>query len=911
MTMRSHRLLLLAGLLLSAVLCSGLHGWLRDRLIDTRTGWISRPATGAIAVVEIDARSISAIGQWPWPRGVHARLIEALDGAAASGIVFDVDFSARSTPDEDAKLEAALKAVGGSVVLPAFRQQSSDGGDGVALHINRPIARFAEHAWLGLVNVVPDDDGMIRRYTPGARLGGEFVPSIAALMAGRHDENLPPFRIDFGIRADTLPRLSAISVLNGDPAALALVKGKTVVIGGTAVELGDRLTIPGGQVIPGVTIQALAAESLLQQRAMSVTSFEVSLALAAIPFVLMGLMRRQARLSRRALLMAGAAIVAEGAAIAIQVLTPIAVDTSLLLAAALSCILAMAVDELDWRGLLAAVAERRFRRIAMSLGDGLVCLDGQGAVSLWNRGAETIFGYSGPEATGMSFDMLLAGAPAAAGSAFAQACSELARLPHHGVHLVERVGRRKTGERFDLECSFSSWETPDGVQYGVVLRDISVRKRQEEQLRYLAACDPVTGVANRHSLLQALDHQLSLGAPRSLILIGIGRYRQIMTMHGTSFSDAFAASFARELAEAANAALVVARLDGDEFALLVEGEEGRAMEEAARLIRGFEQRPIPVGDRVQRATLSVGVAGCETAVDAETWLGNGQFALSAARAAAAPVPVRFDASMREALARRDALEGELGKALAQDQFELFFQPQIELRGNRLIGAEALIRWRHPARGYVSPGEFMPVVNASSLADGVAAWVMRTAIEQAARWERMGHPMRVGINLSQCQFADGHLVAAVRRLLQQNAVDPALIELEVTEDIILENAAVIRQTLSELRDLGVRIAFDDFGTGYGSLTHLKTFPLDTIKIDQTFVRTLAAGGDDAAIVSSTIALGHALGLSVIAEGIETAEAADWLLSAGCDEGQGYFFGRPVDARSFEDLLTRWAPSVDAA
>lgn len=909
--MRSYRLQILVILLLSAVLSSELHGWLRDRLIDTRTGWISRAATGAITIVEIDARSISAVGQWPWPRGVHARLIEALDAASVSGIVFDVDFSARSTPAEDAKLEAALKAAGGSVVLPAFRQRSSDGGDPVSTHINRPIASLAQHAWLGLVNVVPDDDGLIRRYTPGARLDGEFVPSIAALMAGRHDESLPPFRIDFGIRAETLPSVSAIGILNGEPAALATVKGKTIVIGGTAVELGDRFTIPGGRVIPGVTIQALAAESLVQKRAMTVTSFAVSLGLAALPLILMGLMRQQVRLSRRILVMAGAGVLVEATAICVQALTPIAVDTSLVLAAALACILAMAVDELDWRGLVAAVAERRFRRIAMSLGDGLVCLDDAGTISLWNRGAETIFGYSGAQVIGQRFDMLLAGVAAAPGSAFLQASSELALLPRNGVYLVELVGLRETGESFDLECSFSSWAAPDGIQYGVVLRDISVRKRQEEQLRYLAECEPVTGVANRHSLLQALARQLSRGAPATLILIGIGRYRQIMTMHGASFADAFASVFARELAAAAGTALVIARLDGDEFALLVEDEETEASELAARLIRGFEQTVIRVGDRLQRTTLNVGIAGHEGAQGAETWLGNGQFALSAARVAASSLPVPFQASMRDTLAKRDALEIELGKALAQDQFELFFQPQLDLRTNRIVGAEALIRWRHPSRGYVSPGEFMPVVNTSSLSDGVAAWVLRTAIEQAARWQSLEHPVRVGINLSQSQFAGGRLVADVRQLITQNTVDPALIELEVTEDIILESAAITRQTLTELRDLGVKIAFDDFGTGYGSLTYLKAFPLDTIKIDQSFVRALDAGGDDAAIVSSTIALGHALGLSVIAEGIETAEVSDWLRNAGCDEGQGYFYGRPIDAGAFEELLKCPAAWVAAA
>jgi EAL domain-containing protein (putative c-di-GMP-specific phosphodiesterase class I) len=296
------------------------------------------------------------------------------------------------------------------------------------------------------------------------------------------------------------------------------------------------------------------------------------------------------------------------------------------------------------------------------------------------------------------------------------------------------------------------------------------------------------------------------------------------------------------------------------------------------------------------------------AEDAEELLGNAHFALSEAKARDMTVPSRFQRRMRVALEKRHALEGELREAFARGEFELFYQPQIDLASRALSGAEALVRWRHPQRGYVSPGEFMPVVNTTSLAEPVAAWIMATACRQAASWQLQGHAVRVGVNLTQAQFVGDNLAGDILGLIENTGLRPELLELEVTEDIILEDIGKTQETLARIRQLGVRIAFDDFGTGYGSLTYLKAFPLDKIKIDQSFVLTLEPGSPDAAIVASTISLGHALGLSVIAEGIETERACEILQGMGCKEGQGYLFAKPLPAPAFEAQFLVGAPQI---
>jgi EAL domain-containing protein (putative c-di-GMP-specific phosphodiesterase class I) len=258
----------------------------------------------------------------------------------------------------------------------------------------------------------------------------------------------------------------------------------------------------------------------------------------------------------------------------------------------------------------------------------------------------------------------------------------------------------------------------------------------------------------------------------------------------------------------------------------------------------------------------------------------------------------FESSIREELESRLALEAGLSLAVERDEFELFYQPQVRLLDGALIGTEALIRWRHPERGIVAPGDFMPVVNTSPISERIARWVLYTACQQARLWEAAGHRVRVAINLSPSQVQSGDLADSVAQALQTTGLTPSLLELEVTEDILLQDEDEVLETFRKIQTLGVRILFDDFGTGYASLSYLKKFPLDGLKIDRSFVRDLLVDSDDAAIVGSTIGLSRQLGLSVVAEGIENRATADFLLSMGCEEGQGYFFGKPLTVADFE-------------
>ena len=286
---------------LAIVLAGGWHNSLRHALADLRFGWQSRQASGDIVVIAIDASSIDRIGVWPWPRLLHAELIRQLQKADVQDIALDVDFSTPSDASSDRNFAEALQSAGGSVVLPSFQQPRTDR---TTLHVNRPLPQFAEHSWPSLVNVEVGPDGLVRRYPFGEKLDGKFVPAMAAVLAGQYDEKRTPFLIDFSIRTAGIPKVSFADVLRGDPATLQKLQGKKVIVGGTALELGDRFSVPNGAIVSGPVLQTLAAESLLQNRALQWTSHVVTLTGLALLALLMLFSWRRLSAGKRVALLA-------------------------------------------------------------------------------------------------------------------------------------------------------------------------------------------------------------------------------------------------------------------------------------------------------------------------------------------------------------------------------------------------------------------------------------------------------------------------------------------------------------------------------------------------------------------------------------------------------------------------------
>jgi diguanylate cyclase (GGDEF)-like protein/PAS domain S-box-containing protein len=877
-----------------AVVLSGLLPSLQGFLTDLRFRWTERPASGDIVLVAIDPKSLDQMGVWPWPRSVHAQLIRRLLTVDPGSIAFDVDFSARSDPQSDKEFAEALKAADGAVALAAFQQVSNGVSDP---HLNLPLSEFSSNAWLAAVNVRADAGGLVRRYSTDDRLGKIQVPSIAELLSGRQFLKSDTFLIDFGIRPQSIPVVSYVDVLNGKPEALQQVAHKRIIVGGTALELGDRFAVPVYGIVAGPLLQAMAAESLLQRRDLHLSSPAVGIAGVVVLILLMHLTWTRTSPMTRVLLLVGFAVFVEAVAAIVQAKYPVVIDATYIHVAVAAYLVAVALDEIDFQALLRRIAESRFQRFAGTIGDGLVCADANRRINVWNAGATRIFGADAEAMIGKPIDAIWDG-----NGGFSVASLDQNALRQSGGETREVVGRHKDGELFPIEVCFSGWDAPEGFQLGAVIRDISERKREEARIRYLAEHDTLTGLINRDTLYRhACENAESAATGRlALLIIGINNFHQINDIFGLGSGDEALFEIASRLKSTLVGDGLLARLHGDEFAVLLAGDDaaGKAMKLCAEVAEAFDGKAIEIGGRQFHFGVSTGVAVYpRDCASIEELFGCAHLALGRAKGAKHPFAF-FDRGIKEAIQDRMTLEAELARALDCSEFELFYQPQIEIAEQRLIGAEALIRWRHPERGLVSPALFMPVVNASGISDEVGAWVMRTACRQAAAWAQRGHAIRVGVNLSPSMIHSRTLAPLVRRMLAETSLPPNLLELEFTEDILLNDKESALEIFQEVKKLGVRVVFDDFGTGYASLSYLRDFPLDGLKIDRSFVGDLQANSVNAAIVDSTITMAKHLGLSVIAEGIEEPGVAALLTEMGCHEGQGYLFGKPMPVAEFE-------------
>ncbi|WP_176556087.1 putative bifunctional diguanylate cyclase/phosphodiesterase [Rubellimicrobium rubrum] len=542
---------------------------------------------------------------------------------------------------------------------------------------------------------------------------------------------------------------------------------------------------------------------------------------------------------------------------------------------------------------------KRFESIAALSLDAIICADGNNRVTFWNRAAEATFGYSAQEMLGQSLSLIV---PPALRATHETGLGRLAA--GHRARLVGSLvtvtAVRRDGAEFPLELSLTHWIENGAHQFGAIARDVSDRRAAEAQLRREAEIDHLTGIANRKFLADRMQAACDRGEAAALLLFDLDGFKDVNDSLGHAAGDEVLRHVADRLAEAMEDEGFVARLGGDEFAVLLAGLHDPAKVQALgrRLVASIE-KSIEVQERCIYVGASAGVA----LVPPGSWtpddlLGDADLALYRAKGDGRSTVRIFTPELRAVSRTRSSVSSSLREAWERREFELYYQPQVQLAGRTLTGAEALIRWNHPTRGLVGPAAFLPVLESSLLAMPVAEWILRTACAQASRWRRAGFPdFQMGVNLFAAQFRSGDLPEMVADALTDFDLPGEALELEITENIILRSDDRMLTDLAALRSMGVGIAFDDYGTGYASLTMLKQYPVTRLKIDRSFVSAVDRSRADQTIVEAIVRLAKGFDLDVIAEGIETAEQAA-LMEAYCSEGQGYLFGRPSAAPVFE-------------
>lgn len=724
----------------------------------------SKNASGEIHLIEIDAKSVQQLKQWPWPRSYYADLVDRLATAGVTQIIFDVDFSSHSDLQDDQAFAAAISRANGKVVLPTFKQEASSGQSQAEIE-NLPIEILRQNAFLGSVNVHPDKNGQVNTYPFGTTTDGTARPSLAALLADRNGTLGSEFVIDQSIEIDTIPRHSFADILAGrfDP---NILKDKKVIIGATAIEIGDRYPTSRFGVIPGVIIQTLAAETLLADMTLPYWG----------PWPLL-------------------AITAFAIAVCVRKLSAHTAARRLAL-----CIIVVAL-------IVAPIMLHRYK---------IADADIVPAVLL-------IITYS---------------------------------ILHYVFGLWQKISSAKSIDRDTGLPNFASWQ------------------------------------------MQRFDERLS-----TVIVVEIANFKEIISTLDDDSSADFVRSVANRLA-IATAGTALFRIGSEQFCWSVSdrsaAEINHMIESAALLFNA----PMQIGGRALRATVCFGVA---SGLSVEPATLSSKAALASKNAVKTGCRLIWhDDGLAKINDEALFIASALDEALASGQISVVYQPQFHPQSNRVISAEALVRWHHPEKGQISPTIFVPVLEQENQMEALTLYVLRQVVDELPKWNASGQSVSCAINVSATLLLNAAFTGSAIEIIRSSGIDPALITIELTETAALASLEQADYLFKRIRDFGLRVSIDDYGTGQSTLTYLKKFNADEVKIDQSFVRTMVGDPANKVMVKSTIEMAHALNMSVVAEGVEDVPTYAMLVQMGCDTIQGWHIGMPVTSDQF---IKNWCHSAN--
>jgi diguanylate cyclase (GGDEF)-like protein/PAS domain S-box-containing protein len=545
-------------------------------------------------------------------------------------------------------------------------------------------------------------------------------------------------------------------------------------------------------------------------------------------------------------------------------------------------------------------SQGRYEQMLASSATAAVCAGPDGLIVSWNSAAEQLLGHSAGEALGTPLSLIIPARHRAAHDAGLARAVQAGQARLAG-RSVEMLALHAEGYELPVDLSLSMWFEAGKPMFGALLRDITDRQTVQRRLEHLAHCDTLTSLPNRNALHVRLSADIDK-APCSLLLLDLDGFKHVNDSLGHSVGDALLAAVAARLTAAVEAPAFVARLGGDEFAiLLTDCADPLRIDALATAIIDALDPPFELASQSIFVGTSIGIAMTpKDASNVEQLLSSADLALYSAKSDGGGVRTFFSRAMQNRSEQRHRLGNELRQALANGEFELWYQPQVSLADRTLSGVEALLRWHHPGHGLLPPQTFIAVLEESTLAEEVGDWIIDQACRAAVEWERAGlGSLRVGVNLFPAQLRSGRLSTVVASALARHGLGAHQLELEITENTVLRHSNQSTKALKKLKASGVGIAFDDFGTGFASLSLLREYPLTRLKIDRSFVARIDRKAADAAIVKAVVAMARSLSLAVIAEGVETEAQESALATLGCEEAQGFLYGRPMPAAAITD------------
>lgn len=554
----------------------------------------------------------------------------------------------------------------------------------------------------------------------------------------------------------------------------------------------------------------------------------------------------------------------------------------------------------------------RHQAMIQTANDAILTADQFGNIVGWNKAAEILFGYTQSEILQQPLTRLMPEKYRAQHEAGMNRV-RAGQTPKVIGKSIELVGLRKDESEFPMDVSLAQWETSEGQFFSGTIRDITSIKAHKKQLEHIAHYDTLTQLPNRvlladrlhQAMAQAKRHDLSL----AVAYLDLDGFKPINDTHGHNIGDELLVTIAKRMKLAMRAEDTLARIGGDEFiAILVELKDTNDDEMVLERLLQAASDPVTVNDVIMRVSASIGVTRYpQDNSDADLLIRHADQAMYNAKQAGKNRYNFFDIDHDSELMAKHESQERIRKAIDQNEFELFYQPKVNMVTGDIVGAEALIRWMHPERGLLSPAEFLPIIENHIISVELGEWVINQALDQLNEWNDVGLNIPVSVNVGARQLQSINFENSLKVALSKHPrVLFGQLELEVLETSALEDVAQVSDIMRNCRELGVDFSLDDFGTGYSSLTYLKRLPVGLLKIDQSFVRDMLDDVDDLAIVKGVIGLANAFKLEVIAEGVETIEHGSKLLDMGCQLAQGYGIARPMPANNIPDWVSNWKP-----
>ncbi len=891
-----------------------------DNLIyDFESSLIEIPVDDNIVIVAIDDKSLQKLGRWPWSRAVHARFLDQLTKTDVTAIGFDILFMEPDPlkPNDDKQLLEAIKR-NGRVVLPVLTNIEEN-----SIVNTKTLEHIMDAAILSHVNMIFDDQGVIRQFDLNIMLNnGDTLPSMALALYRKTEGDSKAFKLEkknrifvaFSNPPGQFQVVSYADVLL-DVKVRQSLKGKVVLVGVTASGLGASLATPGAResrLMSGVEFHANALNALYTEAVIVPLKrpgyWLISLLLIVIPV----LTYRLCKLGMTLVL-----------ALGFLVLT--CISSFLLLSifqlwfAPLSTLLCLMLSYPLWSlrklkqlNLSLFKEHENASAILKAIEESIVVTNKQGEIEYMNPAAEKMFACTLSDVKLSPFselyEIIEQDEQTFVGS---NTLAKDDKETNVEVQLIKNRYDEEYAVRFSSQLVYAESGLLDGTVYA--LSDLTEINDVSRQNAFTAAHDVLTGLPNR-SLLQGLMEQAIKNATResmgfAVLFIDLDGFKKINDAMGHTSGDLLLQEVANRLSNWARDSDTISRWGGDEFIIMLDKMGSSSdVSYVVEKIKYSLSQPYTLNNQEVFVTPSIGISLFpDDGKDVNILLEKADAAMYNVKESGRNNFCFYSQSLETEAKERLLLESELRQALKNDEFEVYFQPQVSLVSGRISGVEALIRWKHSKKGMLNPDQFISLAEESGLIVPMGQWIVKAVCRQLKIWKDKEVPLiKIAINISARQFSQKDLVSMIIEEIEFHDIDGNLLQLEITESMIIQDINLVVEVMDELKAVGVSIAIDDFGTGYSSFEYLKKLPIDKLKIDKSFIANVTNNLDDASIVQAVVAMAHNMNMEVIAEGVETEEQVKFLLKNKCDCAQGYLFSKPLSVEKVEEFIKKFTP-----